>query len=82
MFVRRLVFQYFFEHLFIERRAGDDVFFGGPVAQIVLAAALAAEREFGVAFGIGGFPADWAMVFHQRGLAYNSTVSASYGGQW
>jgi hypothetical protein len=55
----------FFEHLFVKSRTGDFVFLGGPVAQIEEAAALAAKREVGVAFGIGGLLANRALVFHR-----------------
>jgi len=57
----------FFEVVFVEDGVGDYVFFGGPVAEIAVSAALAAEGEIRVLQGVGGSFADWAFVLHVRG---------------
>lgn len=49
---------------FVEQGSGDSVFFRGPVAEVGQAAALAAEREVRVLFGIGGSVADGAAMPH------------------
>src|SRR5260370_2826146 len=54
----------FFGRRFVNDRLGNDVAFGGPVAEIQKAAALAAKREVGMLGGVRGGFADWAMVRH------------------
>ena len=53
-----------FDFAHIKNRIADDVLLAGPVAEIEEAAAFAAEGEFRVGVGIGGFTADGANVSH------------------
>jgi hypothetical protein len=57
----------FFDVVFVENGVADDVLFRGPVAEVAVAAALAAEGEVDVLGGVGGSFADWAFVLHVRG---------------
>ena len=50
----------FFRFRFVHHGHGDFVFSGGPVAQVALAAARAAERKFRGRFRIDGLLADRA----------------------
>jgi hypothetical protein len=68
MFLERILVEEFFEHLLVEGGAGDFVFLGGPIAEIEQAAAIAAKRELGVAFVIGGFVTNGTLVFHRWNL--------------
>src|SRR6267378_7920049 len=52
---------------FIENRIGDDVFLAGPIAQVVLPAALAAKRKIRMNRGVGLNFADGTFVFHGTG---------------
>ena len=54
----------FFGVVFGEDGFGDDVFFGGPIAEVAVAAAFAAEREVAVDGGVGGGFTNGAFVFH------------------
>jgi hypothetical protein len=70
----------FLDVILVENGVGDYIFFGGPVAEVAVAAALAAEGEFGVFRGVGGSFADWAFVLHVRGPWFrNFCVSAGRG---
>jgi hypothetical protein len=60
----------FLEVVFVEDGVGDYIFFGGPVAEIAVAAALAAEREVGVLGGVGGSFADRAFMLHGADLGF------------
>jgi hypothetical protein len=53
-----------FAVVFIEDGFGDDVFFGGPVAEVAFAAAITAERKIFIHCGVGWRFAYWAFVFH------------------
>src|SRR5580704_7354599 len=53
-----------FEDGFVEGGFADDVFFAGPVAEIVGAAALAAKRKLGVSFGVRRLAADGTGTLH------------------
>ena len=57
----------FLDVIFVENGVGDYIFFGGPVAEVAVAAALAAEGEVGVLGRVGGSFADGAFVLHVRG---------------
>ena len=57
----------FLDVIFVENGLGDYIFFGGPVAEVAVAAALAAEGEVGVLGLVGGSFADGAFVLHARG---------------
>jgi hypothetical protein len=52
-----------FELAHIKHRFGHDVLFGGPVAQIAVAAAFAAKGKIRVEFGISRRFANWAAMF-------------------
>ena len=52
------------DFVFREDGVRHDVFFGGPVSEIAVAAALAAEREVTVNGGIGGRFANRTFVEH------------------
>ncbi len=69
VFVHGLLFFWIlfrFEFAHIKNRFGHDVLLRGPVAEIAVAAALAAKREVRVAFGIGRRFANWAAMFHRK----------------
>src|SRR5580692_1206502 len=53
-----------FEERIVVRRLADDVFFAGPVAEIVELTAFAAERKFRVRVGVRRLLADGAAEFH------------------
>ena len=53
-----------FEKRFVVGRLADDVFFAGPVAEVVEFAAFAAERKFRVGVGIRRFFANGAAELH------------------
>jgi hypothetical protein len=50
--------------IFAENGLGNDIFFSGPVSEILQLAALAAEREFGVHVGVGRLLANRTAVLH------------------
>src|SRR5260370_21208038 len=50
--------------IFAENGLGNDIFFGGPVAEVAQAAALAAKGEVGVHFCIGSRLANRATMLH------------------
>src|ERR1700730_659312 len=50
--------------IFAENRLGNDIFFGGPVAEVAHAATLAAKRKIGVHLGIGWSLANRASKLH------------------
>src|SRR5580658_2330414 len=53
-----------FELAHIKHRFGHDILLAGPVAEVALAAALAAKRKVRVHFGIGWRFANRATMFH------------------
>src|SRR6202041_4942 len=53
-----------FEERLVVRRLADDVFFAGPVAEVVELTAFAAERKFRVRVGVRRLLADGAAEFH------------------
>src|SRR5271170_1756068 len=70
-FLRSLVFVFVggfagdvFEERVVIGRLADDVFFAGPVAEVVEFAAFAAERKFRVGVGVRRLSADRAAEFH------------------
>src|SRR5713226_33904 len=54
--------------IFAENGLGNDIFFGGPVAEVAQAAALTAKGEVGVRLGIGWSLANRATMLHFRAL--------------
>src|SRR6266852_3951065 len=52
--------------IFAENGLGNDIFFGGPVAEVAHAAALTAKGEIAVHLGIGWCLANRATVLHFR----------------
>ena len=62
--VRSLIRFGFFRFRFVHLSDGYFVFFRGPVAQVSLPAACAAEREFFRRFRINGLLANGAFQFH------------------
>jgi hypothetical protein len=62
----------FGDFVFGEEGIGDDVFFGGPVAEVAVAAALAAEGEGAVDCGVRGRFADWTFVEHGADLVFQN----------
>jgi len=69
----------FGDFVFGEDGIGDDVFFGGPVAEVAVAAAFAAEREVAVDGGVRGRFADWAFVKHGADLCFRNCVIGPEG---
>jgi hypothetical protein len=59
--------------IFAENGFGNDIFFGGPVAQVLHLAAFAAKRELGMDLGVGRFLTDRTAVLH--GLVFFSVTS-------
>jgi len=56
---------------FVEHGIGNDVLFAGPIPEVEIAATFAAEGEVGVRFGVGGFLAYGADVFHGSAVFYH-----------
>ncbi len=54
-----------FGNMLVERRFGDAIFFGGPVAEVQNAAAVAAKREVRMRLRIRRILASRAMPFHR-----------------
>jgi len=55
----------------IEDRIRNDILFAGPVPEVEKAATFTAEGEVGVRFGVGGFLAYGADVFHGSAVFYH-----------
>jgi hypothetical protein len=56
---------------FVEHGIGNDVLFAGPIPEVQIAAAFAAEGEVGLLLGVGGLLADGAEVFHGSAVFYH-----------
>jgi hypothetical protein len=67
------------DFVFGEDGIGDDVFFSGPVAEVAVAAAFAAEREVAMDGGVRGRFADWAFVEHGADLVFQNFVIGPEG---
>src|SRR5579864_6313876 len=65
--------------IFAENGLGNDIFFGGPVAQIAVAATLAAKREIRVRLGVGRSLANRTAVSHGPFVAADSVPSMADG---
>src|SRR5262245_51801378 len=62
----------FGQFLLVKDRIADNVLFAGPRTQVEQAAALAAEREVPVGFGVGGALANRAAMVHGASLSQNA----------
>ena len=60
--------------IFAENGFGYDIFFCSPVAQVAVAAALAAKGEVEIDLGIGGGFADGASMLH--GICFCESVES------
>jgi hypothetical protein len=60
----------FGDFVFSEEGIGNDVFFGGPVAEVAIAAAFAAKGKVAVHGGVRGRFADWTLVKHGADLGF------------
>jgi hypothetical protein len=56
---------------FVEDRVGNNIFFTGPVSEVKIAAACAAEGEVDVRLGVGRLLADGANVSHSSAMFYH-----------
>src|SRR5215813_3509974 len=62
----------FGQFLLVKDGVADNVLFAGPRTQVEQAAALAAEREVLVGFGVGGALANRAAMLHGASLSQNA----------
>jgi hypothetical protein len=56
---------------FVEDRIRNDILFAGPVSEVKIAAACAAEGEVDVRLGVGRLLADGANVSHSSAVFYH-----------